>query len=132
MRNGYAYILTNKPYGTFYIGVTNDMSGRLDDAHRRDVASAFTKKYGLPRLVYYETPYLVIGGDSTRNEYQNMEARLENRIDSKNEYRFERAGLYIDVSLSRADARGMGGRVTPGHDGVEFSANSLQYSRHPP
>jgi putative endonuclease len=58
MRKGYVYILTNKPYGTLYTGVTNEMSGRLD-AHRRGVASAFTKKYGLTRLVYYESHDLV-------------------------------------------------------------------------
>ena len=58
MRKGYVYILTNKPYGTLYTGVTNDMATRLD-AHRRGVASTFTKKYVLTRLVYYEIHDLV-------------------------------------------------------------------------
>ncbi len=58
MRKGYLYILTNKPYGTLYTGVTSDLPSRLDQ-HRRGVASAFTKKYGLTRLVYYEFHDLV-------------------------------------------------------------------------
>ena len=59
MRKGYLYILTNKPYGTLYTGVTSDLIERLE-AHRRGVGSAFTKKYGLTRLVYYETHALIV------------------------------------------------------------------------
>jgi putative endonuclease len=58
MRQGFVYILTNKPYGTLYIGVTSDLSRRLTE-HRIGTASAFTKKYGLTRLVYYEVHDLV-------------------------------------------------------------------------
>ena len=58
MRKGYLYILTNKPYATLYTGVTSDLPARLD-AHRRGVGSAFTRKYGLNRLVYYEIHDLV-------------------------------------------------------------------------
>ena len=53
MRKGFVYILTNKPYGTLYIGVTSDMATRLTQ-HRKGTGSAFTKRYGLTRLVYYE------------------------------------------------------------------------------
>jgi putative endonuclease len=59
VRKGYLYILTNKPYGTLYTGVTSDLIERLE-AHRRGVGSAFTKKYGLTRLVYYETHALIV------------------------------------------------------------------------
>ena len=59
MRNGYVYILTNKPYGTLYIGMTSNLSARLWQ-HRNGIASEFTKKYGLTRLVYYETHELVV------------------------------------------------------------------------
>lgn len=58
MRKGYFYILTNKPYGTLYTGVTSNLSARLN-AHRAGLASSFTKKYGLTRLVYYEEHDLV-------------------------------------------------------------------------
>jgi putative endonuclease len=53
MRRGHVYILASKPYGTLYIGVTSDLSARLEQ-HRRGTASTFTKAYGVTRLVYYE------------------------------------------------------------------------------
>ena len=53
MRKGYVYILASKPYGTLYIGVTSDLSARLE-RHRCGVASNFTKRYGVTHLVYYE------------------------------------------------------------------------------
>jgi len=58
MRIGWVYILTNKPYGTLYIGVTSNLAERLTQ-HRNGSASAFTKKYGLTRLVHYEVHDLV-------------------------------------------------------------------------
>jgi putative endonuclease len=53
MRHSYVYILAIKPYGTLYIGVTNDLSRRVYE-HRQGTASAFTKRYGVTRLVWYE------------------------------------------------------------------------------
>jgi len=58
MRKGYVYILTNKPYGTLYIGMTSNMPERLTQ-HRNGTVSVFTKKFGLTRLVYYEVHDLV-------------------------------------------------------------------------
>jgi putative endonuclease len=49
----YVYILTSKPYGTLYIGVTNDLVRRVWE-HKNDFVEGFTKKYGVHRLVYYE------------------------------------------------------------------------------
>jgi len=51
--NYWVYILTNKPNGTLYIGVT----GGIDDRMERHIASEgskFTSKYNLKILVYYE------------------------------------------------------------------------------
>ena len=47
------YILASKPYGTLYIGVTNDLLGRVE-AHREGIGSKFTSRYALKMLVYYE------------------------------------------------------------------------------
>jgi putative endonuclease len=49
----YVYILASKPYGTLYIGVTNDLVRRVWE-HKNDFVEGFTKKYGVHRLVYYE------------------------------------------------------------------------------
>ena len=54
MRQGYVYILASKRNGTLYIGVTTDLAARIF-AHRNGTGSAFTKKYGVKILVWYET-----------------------------------------------------------------------------
>ena len=47
------YILTNKPRGTLYIGVTGGLDDRME-RHRKGEGSIFTAKYNLKRLVYKE------------------------------------------------------------------------------
>jgi putative endonuclease len=54
MPQGYVYILASKRNGTLYIGVTTDLAARIF-AHRNGTGSAFTKKYGVKILVWYET-----------------------------------------------------------------------------
>ena len=53
MPGGWVYILTNRPNGTLYIGVTNDLIRRVRK-HREGTGSVFTRRYGLRRLVYAE------------------------------------------------------------------------------
>ena len=53
MKNMYVYIVTNQPYGTLYIGVTNNLIRRTWE-HKNKVFKGFTSKYDLNRLVYYE------------------------------------------------------------------------------
>ena len=50
----YVYILANKPNGTLYIGVTNDIVRRVHE-HRSDAVDGFTKKYAVHTLVYFES-----------------------------------------------------------------------------
>ena len=47
------YILTNRPNGTLYVGVTSDLPKRVSE-HKTGAVAGFTKKYGLKRLVYFE------------------------------------------------------------------------------
>ena len=49
----YVYIMTNRIYGTLYIGVTNDIARRVWE-HKEGVVAGFTKRYGLKMLVYFE------------------------------------------------------------------------------
>jgi len=51
--NYYVYILASKPYGTLYIGVTNDLIRRVWE-HKNGAVEGFTKKYAVHRPVYYE------------------------------------------------------------------------------
>ena len=47
------YILTNKPNGTLYTGVTSDLPGRIWQ-HKNNVTKGFCSKYNLKILVYFE------------------------------------------------------------------------------
>jgi putative endonuclease len=53
MKGGWVYIMTNKPFGTLYIGVTANIAARAWQ-HRNGKGSQFCKRYGLKRLVYAE------------------------------------------------------------------------------
>ncbi|MEL3891292.1 GIY-YIG nuclease family protein [Ferrovibrio sp. MS7] len=53
MTTGWVYIVTDKPYGTLYIGVTSDMARRAHE-HREGSIEGFTRRYGLKRLVFVE------------------------------------------------------------------------------
>ncbi len=54
MPAGWIYVMTNRPNGTLYVGVTNDLTRRVGE-HRAGIGSAFTARYKLDRLVYSET-----------------------------------------------------------------------------
>lgn len=54
MKDFYVYILTNKPEGVLYIGVTSDLRRRMHE-HKTKSMSGFTEKYNVDRLVYFET-----------------------------------------------------------------------------
>jgi putative endonuclease len=53
MAGGYIYIPTNRPNGTLYVGVTNDLIRRVFE-HRSAFVEGFTRRYGLKKLVYFE------------------------------------------------------------------------------
>ena len=50
---GFVYIMTNKPSGTLYVGVTAHIAARVTQ-HRTGVGSDFCREHGLTRLVYVE------------------------------------------------------------------------------
>jgi putative endonuclease len=53
MLGGWVYIMTNRPDGVLYVGVTSDLPKRVWE-HREGVVEGFTKTYRLKRLVYAE------------------------------------------------------------------------------
>jgi putative endonuclease len=59
----YVYLLASKIRGTLYIGVTNDLQRRVYE-HKMGIKKGFTFKYGVNRLVYFET-------------FQNIEDAIE-------------------------------------------------------
>jgi putative endonuclease len=53
MLGGWVYMVTNRPNGTLYVGVTSAFARRAWE-HREGVADGFTQKYRLKRLVWAE------------------------------------------------------------------------------
>ena len=55
------YILTNKLYGTLYVGFTNGLPKRVWE-HQQKVVDGFSKMYGLDKLVWYEIHDSIVEG----------------------------------------------------------------------
>jgi len=53
MEQSYVYILTNRPYGTLYTGVTSNLIKRTY-THKNKLIPGFTQKYKTHRLIYFE------------------------------------------------------------------------------
>ena len=53
MPAAWIYIMTNRPNGTLYVGVTGAIRRRVSE-HKAGLADGFTRKYGLHRLVNAE------------------------------------------------------------------------------
>jgi len=53
MDSAWVYIMTNRPNGILYMGVTTNLARRVWE-HREGVADGFARRYGLKRLVYVE------------------------------------------------------------------------------
>ena len=58
MRGGYVYMMTNKPFGVLYTGVTADIRARAFQ-HREGTGSKFCRRYNCDKLVLAE-PYPTI------------------------------------------------------------------------
>ncbi|OGB74939.1 hypothetical protein A2810_01825 [candidate division Kazan bacterium RIFCSPHIGHO2_01_FULL_49_10] len=70
MKKGYIYILTNKPRGVLYTGVTSTLIHRLDQ-HANTVEPTFTKRYRLHRLVHIEEFPSIVGAVTREKQLKN-------------------------------------------------------------
>ena len=52
-KRGYVYIMTNVSNSVLYTGVTSDLERRVSQ-HKMGSGSAFTTKYKVNKLVYYD------------------------------------------------------------------------------
>jgi putative endonuclease len=59
MKSFWIYILSSRPRGTLYVGVTNNLIRRIYE-HREGLADGFSKEHGVKMLVYYEQHTTVI------------------------------------------------------------------------
>ncbi len=53
MKQPAVYILTNRPNGALYTGVTSNLAQRVYQ-HKQGVSGGFTSRYGCKLLVYFE------------------------------------------------------------------------------
>jgi putative endonuclease len=49
----FVYILTNRPRGVLYVGVTSDLTRRITE-HRAKIVPGFTSRHGVIMLVHVE------------------------------------------------------------------------------
>ena len=53
MKGGWVYLMSNRPNGTLYVGVTSGIVRRAHE-HRTGAVPGFTSRYKLTRLVWFE------------------------------------------------------------------------------
>lgn len=52
-RRFFVYVMASRPWGTLYIGITNDLWRRVFE-HKEGLIEGFTKNYGVKTLVHFE------------------------------------------------------------------------------
>ena len=82
MSGGWVYIMTNRPNGILYTGVTADISRRAWE-HREGLTKGFTKRYGLKLLVHIEF-------------FEDIRAAIQREKNIKHYSRAWKAGLIIE------------------------------------
>ena len=50
----FVYLLASRRHGTLYLGITNDLQRRVSE-HKLKLHPGFSARYGVDRLVWYET-----------------------------------------------------------------------------
>jgi putative endonuclease len=68
------YMLASRRHGTLYLGSALDLLQRVQD-HKDGAASAFTRKYGVVHLVWYEPFLLVV--EARQREYEMKKWRRD-------------------------------------------------------
>jgi putative endonuclease len=86
---GWVYIMTNRPNGTLYVGVTDDLARRTWE-HRAGLVEGFTKQCGLTRLVFSEY-------------YDDMRAARQRERNMKHWRRAWKVRLILDQNPDWAD-----------------------------
>jgi putative endonuclease len=91
----YVYILASAPYGTLYIGYTDNLAKRIDE-HREKVRGGFTEKYGVTSLVWFEN--FELRENAFRRERQMKEWKRKWKIELTEAENPEWRDLYDDLN----------------------------------
>lgn len=80
----YVYIMANIGHTVLYIGVTNDLARRASE-HRCGLGGAFTSRYHVTQLVYYEVFHSMIDAISYEKTIKaGSRAKKDALIETKN------------------------------------------------
>jgi putative endonuclease len=109
MKGAWVYIMTNRPNGTLYTGVTSNLARRVWE-HREGVVDGFTKRYGLKRLVYAEP-------------HSAIQLAIQREHNMKHWSRTWKVRLILAANPTWSDLYdqingSVDGRDEPGHDGI--------------
>ena len=100
----WVYILANKPGGTLYVGVTNNLVRRVYE-HREGLAESFTKRYGVKTLVYFEQHETIEAALQREKNIKHWSRAWKLRSDPQAQSRLARfVGRYRPLSLSTSFA----------------------------
>ena len=86
---GWVYIMTNRPNGIVYTGVTSDLARRAWE-HREGLVKGFTQRYGLKRLVYTEF-------------FEDIRDAIQREKNMKHYSRAWKAGLILETNRDWRD-----------------------------
>ncbi len=94
--NSYIYILTNKNQTVLYTGVTSDLKKRMYEHRTGHFEKAFTSKYNVTILVYYEEFSSI--EDAIDREKQIKAGSRKKKLDLINAFNPEWKDLFEDIS----------------------------------
>ena len=81
----YVYILTNKMNTAIYTGVTRDLVRRVYEHKHHMDSSSYTAKYGVTKLVYFESTSDVNAAIEREKQIKSWNRKRKNKlVESKN------------------------------------------------
>jgi putative endonuclease len=70
MKFWYVYIMSNKPNGVIYIGVTDNLDERVKEHKLRIFPKSFTAKYNCDKLIYFEKIEDALEADKRERQFK--------------------------------------------------------------
>jgi putative endonuclease len=99
--NYWVYILTNKPKGVLYIGVTGGIDDRMT-RHTNGEGSKFTSKYQLKKLVYFEEFQYIDAAIKREKQLKNWHRQWKINLIEKDNPNWDNLWKRLDAETSSA------------------------------